>query len=62
MEFQSQKKFHVELATRTQQCRTSYNISGGSLHSRNNANRRYNAAIEAQKQKECHPFFVKEWF
>jgi len=36
-------------------CRTKYSISGGSLCSRNNASRRYNVAIEAQKQKECHP-------
>ena len=28
-------------------CRTSYSISGGSLYSRNKANRRYNVAIEA---------------
>jgi len=34
---------------------TSYTTSGGSLHSRTNANRRYNVAIEAQKQKEWHP-------
>ena len=35
-------------------CRTSHSISGGALYSRNNASRRYNVAIEAQKQKECH--------
>jgi len=29
-------------------------ISDGSLYSRNNASGRYNVAIEAQKQKECH--------
>jgi len=35
-------------------CRTNYSISGGSLYSRNNVSRRYNVAIEAQNQKECH--------
>jgi len=41
--------------------RTSYSISGASLHSRNKANSRYNLAIEAQKQKECHPLNLSTW-
>ena len=42
-------------------CRTSYSISDGSLCSRNNANRWYNVAIEAQKQKECDPMSFYDW-
>ena len=42
-------------------CRTSYNISGGSLYSRNKGNRRCIVAIKAQKQKECHPLKLAVW-